>query len=299
MSGGGKGGGGAKVEGLQPLQRLTLLSSDISGLVDYQGSVPHAHQEATVEEVDLRREEADPLQINHLIIQPVALQLSADFLASAAQRGGPDAEPDASGERGELPQRALKVSEISWLQRISLSGQFYGMRAEPVTLRVIHGRAPDDPDAPYGAHTLTLEPEPGSATGLSFLPETSQEGHAQLRRLAESYIAHHLTLDVWDADSGFALGTVLVSGLHRALRQGLPAVQFWDICGMLPGQLPDGVLEGRKLPKGRTREVQIGTLSEHGGLALRVVSVGRDGKKAHTIQLGMDIAAHSRFLPKS
>lgn len=88
----------------------------------------------------------------------------------------------------------MQVSEISWLQRISLSGQFYGMRAEPVTLRVIHGRAPDDPDAPYGAHTLTLEPEPGSATGLSFLPETSQEGHAQLRRLAESYIAHHLTL---------------------------------------------------------------------------------------------------------
>lgn len=26
---------------------------------------------------------------------------------------------------------------------------------------------------------------------------------------------------------------------------------------MLPGQLPDGVLEGRKLPKGRTREVQV------------------------------------------
>lgn len=67
------------------------------------------------DQVDLRREEADPLQINHLIIQPVALQLSADFLASAAQRGGPDAEPDASGERGELPQRALKARPpLSW-----------------------------------------------------------------------------------------------------------------------------------------------------------------------------------------
>ena len=47
--------------------------------------------------MDLRREESDPLQINHLIIQPVVLQLSADFLATIAQPGGPD-EPDANGE---------------------------------------------------------------------------------------------------------------------------------------------------------------------------------------------------------
>ena len=44
----------------------------------------------------------------------------------------------------------LQVSDITWLQRISISGQFYGMRSEPVTLRVVHEniRAGDGPDAP-------------------------------------------------------------------------------------------------------------------------------------------------------
>ena len=49
----------------------------------------------------------------------------------------------------------LQVSDITWLQRISISGQFYGMRSEPVTLRVIHEkqRAGDAPDAPVSTVT--------------------------------------------------------------------------------------------------------------------------------------------------
>ena len=46
--------------------------------------------------------------------------------------------------------------------------------------------------------------------------------------------ARPLALEVMDADSGFVLGTAMVKGLHRALRQGRPAAQFWDMSAPAP-----------------------------------------------------------------
>ena len=58
-------------------------------------------------QLDLEREELDPLQINHLLIQPVALQLSSDLLAAVAHvEDAPDAAPQGDARPAQHKARA-------------------------------------------------------------------------------------------------------------------------------------------------------------------------------------------------
>jgi hypothetical protein len=63
-------------------------------------------------QVDLEREDLDPLQINHLLIQPVALQLSSDFLAAVARvEDAPDAAPQGDARPAQHKARARPPRE--------------------------------------------------------------------------------------------------------------------------------------------------------------------------------------------
>ena len=104
-----------------------------------------------------------------------------------------------------------------------------------------------------------------------------------------------LQVDVWDGDSGFALGSVAVSGMARLVRQGHATVYFYDICPFAQPLAPPGEKEtkGNSEPRvlasaaAATKEVQVRGLERGASVAFRIISCAHDpALEAHAESAG-------------
>ena len=112
-------------------------------------------------------------------------------------------------------QEGAAADVLHRLRRLRFSAEYCGRTATPVSLNLVAAAAGESVGlAGAGAVARALELR---------LPVATDE-------LLQSLRTRPLQIDVWDGDSGFALGSVAVSGMARLLRQGHAAVYFYDIC---------------------------------------------------------------------
>ena len=251
----------AGLQALSPQLRVALCSPDVSRLL---GHLRPAEFSSRGPAQDLVRQE--DARANRIILQPVAIIQGTHY------------------EAANVVQR---------LRRLRFSAEYFGLKATPVELNVevlAEGE---------GGGSRSLLGAGASAAALEFCLASFNDAITQpTGRNAASKVSSEallrllrtrpLQVDVWDGESGFALGCVEVSGLVRLVRQGREAVYFYDICPFLPPLAPPAEYEipgsielgTRSSSFVATKEVQVPGLEKGASLAFRVVCVAHDNPQA-------------------
>ena len=251
----------AGLQALSPQLRVALCSPDVSRLLGHLRPAEFSTRGPAQDVV--RKEDA---LANRIILQPVAIIQGTQY------------------EAANVVQR---------LRRLCFSAEYFGLKATPVELDV------ELPAEGEGGDSRGLMGAGGSATALelclsSLNDEIAQpKGRIKAGKVSSEALLHSLRtrplqVDVWDGESGFALGCVEVSGLVRLVRQGREAVYFYDICPFLPplASPADYEIPGSGEPGTRsssfvaTKEVQVQGLEKGASLAFRVVCVAHDNPQA-------------------
>ena len=179
------------------------------------GAIPVA-KSRDIKDVDLRLEMNDPMQINEITLHFIALRLplhvravcmTIDFYSLPRVRTGP-----------------LKLASRSTLATSSTSN------TDGLRWVTSQGLAPIIPES--------VSPGVGNSVKLTVTPEMA--GSARPADFAHFVCSHDLDIDVWDAESCLALGTLRVTGLHHILRQGQTAVQMLATPSFAPCAPDDG-----------------------------------------------------------
>ena len=152
--------------------------------------------------IDMQKETGDPLQINEITLHFIALRLPPHVRA------------------------VIMTVDFYSLPR-QRTGPIKLATAKCDGLRSLHteGMAPFVPNS--------LNPGVGNSIRFTVTPEMA--GTTQPADFAHFLCSHDMDIDVWDAESCLALGTLRVSGLHRTLRQGESAVQMLVSPPFVPG----------------------------------------------------------------
>jgi len=167
-------------------------------------------------------------------------------------------------------QEGTAADVLHRLRRLSFSAEYCGRTAIPVSRDLVAAAAGVGQGvglAGAGAAVPALELR---------LPVATDE-------LLQSLRTRPLQIDVWDGDSGFALGSVAVSGMARLVRQGHAVVYFYDICPFVQPLAPPadheikGNLEPRALASAAaTKEVQVRGLERGASVAFRIISCAHE-----------------------
>lgn len=156
------------------------------------GAIPLIKAQDT-RRIDMQKETGDPLQINEITLHFIALRLPPHVRA------------------------------------VIMTVDFYSLprqRTGPIKL------ATAKCDGLRSLHTEGMTPfvpnslNPGLGNSIRFTVTPEMAGTTQPADFAHFLCSHDMDIDVWDAESCLALGTLRVSGLHRTLRQGESAVQM-------------------------------------------------------------------------
>jgi hypothetical protein len=291
---------------LSPPLRVALCSPDISGLLAESCLAELATHVPPLQGV-LDKEDTFA---NRLLVQPVAVMpgwhdpnmtgyvcllhppplplfLSPPFRSKHLRCGGQcfrdmDWTDLADNDDGHDEQ------VLARLRRLRFTAEYFGITATPITLQL---QAPDENDPGGCGGRGLVGGAHGTESALEFCfgslhsdDDGAEEGYAQeLQRYLHD---RPLRVDVWDADSGFALGGVSVPGQARWLRQGRAAVFFFDLCPFLTPFAPeDAVTRGSSsgvsmhTAATATKQVQVAGLDKGALLAFRVICVPRDSPR--------------------
>ena len=156
------------------------------------GAIPLIKSQDT-RRIDMQMEADDPLQINEITLHFIALR---------------------------LPQH---------VRAVFVTLDFYSLpRQRTGPIKVATAKC----DGMRSLHTEGIAPlvpnsiNPGVGNSIRFTVTPEMAGTTQPADFAHFLCTHDMDIDVWDAESCLALGTLRVSELHRALRQGESAVQM-------------------------------------------------------------------------
>ena len=200
-------------------------------------------RDRSMQQIDMQVEIADPLQINELVLHFVAIRLP-DHVRAVYLTVDFYSLPRIRA--GPLKISTAKCDGLRTIQRDYL--------------------APFVPDS--------LNPGVGNSIKLTVTPEMA--GSTQPADFAHYLCSHDLDIDVWDAESCLALGTLRVRGLHRVLRQGQSAVQIIVTPPFVTAAPEDGAV----LPatSGKDPQVEVALVSGEGtqqpGALIRIVNRG-------------------------
>jgi Ca2+-binding EF-hand superfamily protein len=157
------------------------------------GAITVIKETRQLKDVQLSIEMDDPMQINELTLHFIALRLPLH------------------------------------VRVVFMTIDFYSIprvRTGPLTLSAVKGDALRSvrSDGLFPVVPDSLSPGVGNNLTITITPEMA--GSNRPADFAHYLCSHDLDIDVWDAESCLALGTLRVSKLHRLLRQGQSAVQI-------------------------------------------------------------------------
>ena len=239
---------------LSPPLRVSLCSPDISHLLGQQ-CLAELSTHCPETEHALAREDSE--DVNRVFVQPVALLPGSDPAAAAV---------------------------VARLKRLRFTAEYFGLTAKPICLELDGSDATNESGVAGGKGLVGAGS--GATPALEFmlpsLGSSSVEGGGNTELFA--YLrTRPLQVDVWDADSGFALGCVKIPGQVRCARQGRAAVYYYDICPFLQPLPPTEASAARSegamggcAGSTDTKEVQVTGLDLSAAVAFRLVCVGDD-----------------------
>ena len=246
-----------KMRALSPQERVALCSPDISPFgqhrpAEYSSEPPPEHGALDLEDT----------LANRVVVQPVAIL-----------QGAPD------GASAQVVKR---------LRRLRFTAEYFGLRSAPICLELVAPATGSDSEC------KGLVGAGGSIPALEFslcaLHDGEADGGGEVAIGPGSELLRYLRtwplqVDVWDGDSGFALGTVALPGLACIARQGREAVYYYDVCSFLT---PLAVVEGSEAGgleaplagSADMKEVQLRGLESGASIAFRVVCIADEVRPA-------------------
>ena len=194
-------------------------------------------------------------------------------------------------------QHGSAAEVVARLGKLRFTAEYFGISAGAINLDL----SASSTDRNAGGRGLSCAA--GSAPALELCLGSLHGGDGSGEgpdALAAAEFLHHLRshalrVDVWDAEAGFALGSVQVGGLARVARQGREVVYLYEIC---PFVEPLGADDGSPGPSPlaastHTKQVEVPGMECGASIALRVICVANDlPADAHTTAAGGILHEH-------